>query len=62
MANDWVGWLLCAVGVVVWVALSRNDGQEFTYADWMVDDLISDYENIGVCFPCDGDTMTVGCE
>lgn len=28
MANDWVGWLLCAAGVVVWIALARNDGDD----------------------------------
>lgn len=62
MANDWVGWLLCAVGVVVWVALARNDGEELNYADWTVDDLDSDHKMTGLSFPCDGDTMTVGCE
>ena len=28
MINEWIGWLLCAAGVVVWVALARNDGDD----------------------------------
>jgi len=62
MTSDMIGWALCAVGVIILVALSRREESEPDYSYWTVEELENDHVMLKASFPCDGDTMTIGYE